>query len=95
MSDEDDPRHPSQPEPYDLQVADADRGDVSFYVERAREADGPLFELAMLQKPHVELLADESPFASASVAGGFDGGSIDADDGVQVWTLEKAEYRSK
>lgn len=91
MRDENRPRHPSQPELYDLQYAEADRGDVPFYVERACEVDGPILELAMLPKPHVELLADESPFASASVAGGFDGDPIDPDDGVQVWTLRKAE----
>ena len=46
-------------------------------------------ELAMLPKRLVRLLADESPFASASVAGGFDGAPIDADDHTQVWTLER------
>ncbi|ESP88018.1 class I SAM-dependent methyltransferase [Candidatus Halobonum tyrrellensis] len=48
-------------------------------------------EIAMLPRRLVRLLADGSPFASASVAGGFDGRPLGADDRTQVWTLEKAE----
>lgn len=47
------------------------------------------FELAMLPKRLVEALVDDSPFASASVAGGFDGEPLTDDDTTQVWTLEK------
>ena len=46
-------------------------------------------ELAMLPKPHVELLADGSRFATHSVAGGFDGGPLRDGDHVQVWTLTR------
>lgn len=48
-------------------------------------------DLAMLPKPHVELLVDGSAFASSTVAGGFDGGPLADGDSVQVWRLEKAE----
>lgn len=57
MRDENRPRHPSQPELYDLQYAEADRGDVPFYVERACEADGPILELACgTGRVHLDLL---------------------------------------
>ena len=41
-----DSHHPSRPELYDLRHGDADRGDVPFYVDRARATDGPVLELA-------------------------------------------------
>ena len=73
----------------------ANEVEQSFVVEtEACDPTGEVFhreehELAMLPKPHVELLADESPFAARSVAGSFDGEPIVDGDGVQVWTLEK------
>ncbi|WP_277554195.1 class I SAM-dependent methyltransferase [Halobaculum limi] len=45
MTDTDAP-HPSPAELYDLQYSDVDRGDVPFYVDCARAADGPVLELA-------------------------------------------------
>jgi hypothetical protein len=42
-------RRPDDPTPaelYDLQFADADRGDVPFYRDRTVAADGPVLELA-------------------------------------------------
>ena len=47
------------------------------------------FELAMLPKRLVRAVVDDSPFASASVAGGFGGDPIGEGDGTQVWTLER------
>jgi len=47
------------------------------------------FELAMLPKRLVRAVVDDSPFASASVAGGFGGDPIAEGDGTQVWTLER------
>ncbi|WP_226011989.1 class I SAM-dependent methyltransferase [Halomicrobium salinisoli] len=61
-----------------------------------RDGDGALvFEeslpLALLPKPHVELLAHLSPFEDWRVDGGFDGKPIADGDEIQVWTLEKGK----
>lgn len=48
-------------------------------------------ELAMLPKRLLEVVVAESPFASASLAGGFDGEDIAETQNAQVWTLEKSE----
>ena len=77
----------------------ADRVEQLFAVETERRTPAgetlsrEEHELAMLPKRLVEVLAGESPFAFASVTGGFDGGcdSLGPDDSTQVWTLEKAE----
>jgi len=54
-------RHPADPTPaelYDLQFADANRGDVPFYRDRAVAADGPVLELACgTGRVHLDLLA--------------------------------------
>ncbi|MFB6126391.1 MAG: class I SAM-dependent methyltransferase [Halolamina sp.] len=48
-------------------------------------------DLAMLPAPHVELLAELSPFADRSAAGGFGDEPLIDGDAIQVWTLTKAD----